>query len=61
MNKVLYEIGSIVVSVILFAVPVLTFYAFTSEWAGLVKMIFLVLSVLEIGVFHEVLSDYIEL
>lgn len=47
MNKVVSIIGGIVVSVILYAIPILTTCAFTLGWGGIISRLLLIVALVE--------------
>ena len=47
MENIIYEIGVFVITVILYAIPILTACSFIYEWDGFIQLVLIVASMIE--------------
>ena len=57
MKKLIYSIGCVVVSVAMYAIPVLLCCSFFYNWDGVIKAGLLVLAVAQFALLYWVISD----
>ena len=59
MRKIVYEIGTFILTAFLYAIPILTACSFIYEWLSLFQFILIVVSVIEFGTLSYIIADMV--
>ena len=57
MEIIVFGIGVSVVAAILYAIPILTACSFIYEWDGLLKLVMMLISIIELGMLAYFVAD----
>lgn len=59
MSKLVYEIGTFVLVVILYAIPILTACSFIYKWASSIQFVLIIVSVIEFFALSYIITDMV--